>query len=171
MSSFLSSIDTSIKSPEQQLLKQWNRYGKSSIGRRFFSLLVGRKAPYSGSIKSQIISLTYGEASVFLKDRHAIRNHLNSIHAIALANLGELASGLAMLSALPKNTRAIVVKLDIEYLKKARGNLIATGFAEPPKHIDSPIDSLATADIKNADGDTVSIIRVLWHLSPKEQEK
>jgi len=149
-------------------MKMWGRFGGTIIGRKIFSYVLGRTAPYSGSIKAEVMSLQPGSSQVTLKDRAAIRNHLNSIHAIALANLGELASGLAMLSAIPANTRAIVVKLEIEYHKKARGKLIAEGKASPPVSITESIDSIARAEIKDAEGDIVSSVKVHWRLSPGE---
>jgi len=154
--------------PEQRLMSQWNRYGGSTLGRKIFSYVLGRTAPYSGSIKAEVLSLAPGSVQIALKDRRSLRNHLNSVHAIALANLGELASGLAMISAVPLNTRAIVVNLEIEYLKKARGRLIAEGSATPPDSITESINSIALAEIKDAEGDTVSKVKVHWRLSPKE---
>lgn len=156
--------------PEQRLIKMWNRYGGSVLGRKIFSYVLGRTAPYSGTIKAEVLSLKPGSVQVALKDRRSVRNHLNSVHAIALANLGELASGLAMISAVPPNTRAIVVNLEIEYLKKARGRLIATGSATPPESISESINSLALAEIKDTEGDTVSRVKVHWRLSPKEDK-
>lgn len=156
--------------PEQRLIKMWNRYGDSALGRKVFSYILGRTAPYSGTIKAEVLSLEPGSVQVALKDRRSVRNHLNSVHAIALANLGELASGLAMISAVPPNTRAIVVNLEIEYLKKARGRLIATGSATPPESISESINSLALAEIKDTEGDIVSRVKVHWRLSPKEDK-
>jgi len=156
------------ESPEQRLITMWDRFGGSVLGRKLFSYILGRTAPYTGSIKAEVLSLTPGSVKVLLKDRRSVRNHLNSVHAIALANLGELASGLAMISAVPANTRAIVVNLDIEYIKKARGRLIAEGSATPPASITESINSLALAEIKDAEGDTVSRVKVHWRLSPKE---
>ena len=168
MASQITQSGTNV-APEQRLIAMWNRYGGSSLGRKIFSYVLGRTAPYTGSIKAEVMSLTPGCVQVSLKDRRSVRNHLNSIHAIALANLGELASGLAMISAIPANTQAIVVNLDIEYIKKARGRLIAEGSAKPPTKITESINSVALAEIKDAEGDTVSRVKVHWRLSPRPE--
>ena len=149
-----------------QVIKMWAKYGHSAIGRKIYNFMLGRFVPYSGNIKAEVLSLGDGEVKIAMKDRRAVRNHLKSIHAIALANLGELASGLAMYSRVPNSTRAIVVDLEIKYLKKARGLLIATGKANPPKVIESSIKSVVEAEIKDAEGDVVATIKVHWLLSP-----
>ena len=145
----------------------WEKLGSNVIGRKLFNLTLSRSVPYSGSIKADVTHIESGFVKVVLKDRRKIRNHLNSIHAIALANLGELASGLAMITAVPGGTRSIVTNLEIEYLKKARGRLLAEGRASPPDIVNEPIDSLATADIMDEEGDLVACVTVLWRLSPK----
>lgn len=145
--------------------------GSSVAGRRLFNFMFARFVPYSGSIKSQIIKLEPGHVVVELKDRKSIRNHLNSIHAIALANLGELSSGLAMIAAVPSDVRAIVVNLEIEYLKKARGKLIAEGRATPPNSITESVSSVAISEIKDEAGDLVSRVTVHWLLSPKPDDQ
>lgn len=100
-----------------------------------------------------------------MRDRPAVRNHLNSIHAIALANLGEVTSGLAMQSALPHHIRGIVTGLDVEYIRKARGKLIAESRCTPPV-VDGPTDALAVAEIRDASGELVTRVTARWRLAP-----
>lgn len=155
-------------SAPSELLGLWQQWGKTALGRRLFSRMLGRMVPYSGSIRPQVSILEPGHAEVAMTDQRKFRNHLHSIHAIALANLGELASGLAMIAALPCNTKAIVVHLEIDYLKKARGTLTAIGSAEPPASVTSDLEALAHCDIRDRDGDTVARVTAHWRLRPTE---
>lgn len=156
----------SINPDPHRVVVMWNKFGHSVLGRALFNFLLGLIVPYSGSIHAKVLSLGDGKVCIAMNDRRAVRNHLKSIHAIALANLGELASGMAMFSVVPNSTRAIVVDLEIQYLKKARGRLIATGKANPPDIIDEPIKSIVEAEIKDAVGDVVATMNVHWLLSP-----
>jgi acyl-coenzyme A thioesterase PaaI-like protein len=125
-------------------------------------------APYTGTLRPLIEEITPGRAQVTLRDRGVLRNHLNSIHAIALANLGELASGLALIAALPDSTKGIVTRLEIDYQKKARGSLTAIGQAQAPKTISEPTTLQAHATIRDRDGDSVATLTAHWLLRPRE---
>src|SRR5690606_32492058 len=98
--------------------------------RMLFSRLVGRMAPYTGSVRATVTVLRAGYAEVEMQDRRGVRNHLDCIHAIALVNLAELAGNLALAYSLPDDARFIVSGIEIEYMKKARGRITAIG--EPP---------------------------------------
>ena len=114
----------------------------------------------------QIVAIEKGSSLLELRERRKIRNHLKSIHAIALANIAELASGLAMLSALPENSRGIVRSINIEYSKKARGTLIVKGHASPAQNLTGNIEELATAEIFDSSGELVAKMKVIWQVGP-----
>lgn len=94
-------------------------------GKSIYSILLGLMVPYTGTIRAKVLELSSGYAKVELKDRKIVRNHLNSIHAMALANLGEISTGLALNYSLPEDMMSILVGFNIEYLKKARGTLVS----------------------------------------------
>ena len=148
-----------------RLLSTWHRLAPLPGGKRVFAMLIGRFVPYSGSIGARIESLEPGHVVASLRDRRAVRNHLGSVHAVALVNLAEIASGIAMLTALGPGVRGIVTAIRIEYHKKARGRLIAESTAVPPV-VREPVDADVTAVVTDAAGDAVATATVTWRLAP-----
>ena len=146
-----------------RLLSLWQRLGGSAAGRWLFAQLIRFAVPYSSSIGARVCLLEPGRVELTLRDRRKVRNHLGSIHAIALANLAELSSGMAMLSALPPGVRGIVTEITLSYHKKARGLLRATGSANPPP-VSEPIDALAHATVHDEAGELVAEATVRWRL-------
>lgn len=153
------------KDPGRRVLDMWRRLSPLPFGRELFGLLFGSQVPYTGALGARVLSLEPGHVRVELRDRRGVRNHLNSIHAVALANLGEMTSGLAMLTALPPGMRGIVLSLRADYMKKARGRLVAECRATPPTvATDTEFD--VVAEIRDAAGDVVAKATVRWKLGP-----
>lgn len=111
----------------------WDRLGSLPLGDRAFSRIVGLMAPYTGSVGARVVELRKDYSRVVLRDRWSVRNHLTSVHAIALANLAELAGNIAVAYSLPDDARFIVAGFDIEYVAKARGTITAICDQELPR--------------------------------------
>jgi acyl-coenzyme A thioesterase PaaI-like protein len=153
----------SLDAPGGQIALWWKRLSRVPGGRRIFSMIIGRMAPYTGTMGARIQELSPGYSRWTLRDRRRVRNHLNSVHAVALVNLAEVASGTAMLTALPPGTRGIVTGLSMEYLKKARGTLTAECRCTVPA-IDGETRYDVRADVRDADGEVVARGTVTWLL-------
>ena len=76
-----------------RLLAAWRRLSPLPGGRFVFTMLVRWMIPYTGSTWPRVEQLEPGHARISIKQRRRLEQHLGSIHAIALANVAEFASG------------------------------------------------------------------------------
>jgi len=161
----VSAAERTNPSAGERMLGLWRRCERLPFGRALFGLLLATQVPYSASIGATVLALEPGHTRLALRDRRAVRNHLGSIHAVALANLGELASGLAMTTALPAGVRGIVLGIETAYRKKARGTLVCESRVAVPR-VAGDTDHEVQAEIRDAEGDVVATVRVRWRLGP-----
>lgn len=148
------------------ILKWWNRLSALPFGRYFFSWAFWSFIPYTGSVRPEILELSRGLARVKIRDRRFHRNHLKSLHAIAIANVAECASGLSLVPGLPEGSQAILIKLEIEYLKKARGPIEARAECSPPQDSQSQ-DFIVESFVRNKKQETVAKTKATWRIGPK----
>ena len=154
---------TANDAPGKLIATWWRRLSPLPGGRALFSMMIGRMAPYTGSIGARCLELESGHSRWQMKDRRGLRNHLRSLHALAIANLAEVASGTAMLMTLPAGTRGIVTGLAVTYAKKARGTVVAECRCTLPDiHGELPFE--VHADVTDASGDIVARATVTWLL-------
>ena len=156
-------MENTKTAPGLFLLKLWSSLISWPGGRWVFHRILFWKVPYSGSIGGRVQILEPGYCQISLHDRRRLRNHLHSIHAVALVNLGEMTSGLAMLSGLPANVRGIVIHLAIDYFKKARGTLTAECRCELPQ-VETEMTWEVFTEIRDQAGDTVARTICRWQL-------
>jgi len=143
----------------------WTRLKDLPGGRWLFSLLFGGAVPYSNSVKPLIHVLQPGRAVISMDDRRSVRNHLKSIHAIALANLAEMTTGLALGFGLPNGMRTILTRVEVEFLKKARGRITATSEAPVFTEIVEK-EVLVESILADASGAVVARARAVWLAGP-----
>ena len=107
------------------LLSLYHRLQRWPAGNWLFSRAVCFKAPYFASIAPRITRLEHGRCEGTLADRRKVRNHIGTVHAIAMCNLAELTAGLMVDASLPADMRWIPKGMDVKYQAKALGTLKA----------------------------------------------
>lgn len=145
----------------KRLKRAWNTLAPLPLGKWLFSRMLGFMIPYTGSISPYVVEVSAGRAQVRIHDKRNVRNHLRSFHALALANLGEVTTGLALHFALHDEGRAILVKLETEYIKKARGIVTALATCSPSV---SPFKGVHVVEAQLFDNkqELVALTRASW---------
>ena len=159
-------ISNQINAERNIVRTLWNKLEPLPGGKNIFSKLIGKAAPYTGSIDARVQELKPGYCRITLQDKPNIRNHLDCVHAVALVNLAEVTGNLALSYTLPDDARFIVAGLSIEYIKKSRGVITGTctapqiGTSEKKEY---PIDVVMT----NSLGEIVATAKLQTLVGPK----
>jgi acyl-coenzyme A thioesterase PaaI-like protein len=142
----------------------WSALERVPGGKRVFSTMIGRMAPYTATVDARVEALSDGHSVVVMHDRRAVRNHLRCVHAIALMNLGEVSTGLAVLHCIDGRGRGIIKALKMDYLKKARGTITATCDVDVPS-APGDHDVTVVASLQNTGGEVVARATATWKIS------
>ncbi len=145
----------------------WDRLQGLPGGSRIFSRAIGLAAPYTGNIRAHVVELRPGFARVEMRDRPALRNHLRSVHAVALANLAELTGNVALAYSLPDDGRFIVAGMDLKYVKKARGTITGTSDCPVPSSSEKA-DFDVPVVLRDSDGNIVVEAVLHSRVGPKK---
>ena len=150
-----------------QVLGLWRRLGTGRFGQWLFSRIICAKAPYFGTIAPRFRVLEPGRCEAEIRDRRAGRNHIGTVHAIALCNLAELVGGVMTDASLPPGMRWIPKGMQVQYLKKAKGSL--RGIATPAIPIvaaEAGYDLPVEVTVRDQAGEAVFAATITMWLSP-----
>ncbi len=144
----------------------YNSLSRFPLGKCLFSKLFCLKAPYFGSIRPYFEEVKSGSCVVKVKNRRAVRNHIGSVHAIAMCNMAEAAAGLCIEVSLAKNLRWIPKKMEVEYLKKATRDVKAVCKLDPMKLVvgENPV----LVDVFDLAGDKVFQAKITMYVSERK---
>lgn len=149
--------------PTDRVRIAWDGLQGLPGGKKLFSWIIGRVAPYSGSIKAELLELKVGYARAQMRDRRKLRNHLRCIHAIALSNLAEFTGNMALAYSIPGDARFIVTRINMEYFHKARGTITAVCASPMPadnskREVEISIELRDTQGVLVAQGALFSLV-------------
>jgi len=105
------------------VLTLWNTLDRLPRGDRLFSFAFARKAPYFATIRPRFTVLEPHRAELVIRNRRRVRNHLGTVHAIALCNGLEAAMGALAEVTIPADKRWIPQGMTVAYPAKATSDI------------------------------------------------
>jgi acyl-coenzyme A thioesterase PaaI-like protein len=107
-------------------LADWQKRSVSRLGRWLFTRAVCRRAPYFASIKPHFLELRPAVCVVLMPRHPATAGPARTVHALAIANLCELAADLVTEVTVPAGMTWQSRGMTIEYLRRAESDVTAT---------------------------------------------
>jgi acyl-coenzyme A thioesterase PaaI-like protein len=118
-------------SDDNYLIKLYHKCLKWPFGRRVFSALFARKAPYFATIRPLVTELRPNYCEVRFAKRRKVQNHIGTVHVIAICNALEMAMGGLAEASIPKHLRWIPKGMQVNYTAKAGSDIRVTAEANP----------------------------------------
>lgn len=148
------------------ILKIYNNLIKYPLGKTIFTKTICFKAPYFSTISPELIHFSEGHCEFKVKNKKSIRNHLNTVHAIAMCNLAELCAGMCMETIIDDSAKRWIPKgMTVRYLKKASTDLV--GIAKYDKLSLKLGSNIIKVDVLDTSSQIVFDANIDMHVSVK----
>ena len=109
--------------PKNKTLSTYERFKKLPFGKKIFSIIVSRVAPYFSTIDPKIVELVPNQCTCMIKKKKKVFNHIQTVHVIAICNGLEMAMGVMAEASIPKNLRWIPKGMTVNYTAKAGSDI------------------------------------------------
>lgn len=106
------------------ILSLYQKFQRLPLGNTLFTQLVCAKAPYFSSVAPRLQSLESGRAEVAFKRRRQVKNHIGTVHVIAICNALEMAMGLVVEASIPAHLRWLPKRMAVDYPAKSSTQVI-----------------------------------------------
>ena len=145
------------------VLTGWRLATKVPGGRRLFARAFARKAPYFATVRPRFTALEPNHVELVVRDRRRVRNHLGTVHAIALCNGLEAAMGALAEATIPRDKRWIPKGMEVHYTARAAGDITCVAETDAAQWTSTDPDLPVRVHGSRADGTIVieGVIR-LW---------
>ncbi len=101
------------------------------VGDRLFSFAFSQVAPYFWTIRPRFTVIEANHAEVVIPKRRGVKNHIGTVHAIALCNGLEAAMGVLAEASIPSDKRWIPKGMEVSYTAKATTDITCIAETDP----------------------------------------
>lgn len=155
-----------------RLASTFLRMSRWPLGRWLFGRVVCWRAPYFSTIAPRFLTVQDGRCELEFRDRRCVRNHIGSVHAIALCNAAELAGGVMMEAGTPRGMRWIPKGMTVEYVAKAKGTMhVIARSSSRIETRDYGYEMPAEVEARSPDGKVVFLATIRMWISPRPVDR
>ena len=146
----------------------------TGLRRWLTSKMLGRVVPMVGTAGLQFEEVSSQRVVVHIRNRKPVQNHIQGVHAAAMALLAETATGFCVGMNLPDDKLPLIKTLKVNYLKRAQGDMKAVAQLRPEQ-----VEQILTLDkgevtvpvqITDSTGAEPIQCEMVWAWVPKQRK-
>jgi acyl-coenzyme A thioesterase PaaI-like protein len=134
----------------------WQQLSGKPLGKWFFGVGYGFKAPYFRTIRPRFTEVRPGFAELVVPKRRAVLNHIGTVHAIAVCNGLEAAMGAMAEATVPDTKRWLPKGMEVAYTAKSTSDITCTAECDPARWQEGDPDVPVTVTARRGDGTVVA---------------
>ena len=138
------------------------------------SAVLGKVVPYVGTSGLLYEELTPERVVVSIRNRKKVQNHINNVHAAAMALLAETATGFVVGINLPDDKLPLIKTLKVDFLKRTQGDMVAIAILKPEDiariRSEPKGEVLVPVTVTDESGNEPIHCEMLWAWVPKKRD-
>lgn len=142
---------------------------------RLITLLFTSQVRFAGTGGVRIEILDEGRAVLHIANRRKVQNHIQGVHATAMALLAESATGVVFGMTVPDDRIPLLKSMQISYVRRARGALRAEATLSPEQRqlilASDKGDLTVPVRVTDESGEEPIQCQFVWAWTPRKQKE
>jgi acyl-coenzyme A thioesterase PaaI-like protein len=144
----------------------------ANIRATVISKILGKVVPYVGTSGLIYEEITSERVIVSIRNQKKVQNHINGVHAAAMALLAETATGFVVGINLPDDKLPLIKSLKVDYHKRTKGDMRAVATLDAADiariHSEPKGEILVPVTVTDESGNEPIQCEMVWAWVPKK---
>lgn len=144
----------------------------ANIRATVLSKILGKVVPYVGTSGLLYEEITPERVIVSIRNQKKVQNHINGVHAAAMALLAETATGFVVGINLPEDKLPLIKSLKVDYYKRTQGDMRAVATLDAADiariHSEPRGEILVPVTVTDESGNEPIQCEMVWAWVPKK---
>ena len=144
----------------------------ANIRATVISKILGKVVPYVGTSGLIYEEITPERVIVSIRNQKKVQNHINNVHAAAMALLAETATGFVVGINLPDDKLPLIKSLKVDYYKRTKGDMRAVATLDAADiariHSEPKGEILVPVTVTDESGNEPIQCEMVWAWVPKK---
>lgn len=144
----------------------------ANIRATVISKILGKVVPYVGTSGLLYEEISPERVIVSIRNQKKIQNHINGVHAAAMALLAETATGFVVGINLPDDKLPLIKSLKVDYYKRTKGDMRAVATLDAADiariHSEPKGEILVPVTVTDESGNEPIQCEMVWAWVPKK---